>query len=129
MEEKKTHPTTVDEYILQYPEDVQQILRKIRAVIQSAAPQAREKISYDMPGYFLNEGLVWFGAWKNHIALYPRTAGMQALPELAAYKGTKGSVHFPLNKPIPYDLIRKIITIRVREDFQDHEQPGEDEVA
>jgi hypothetical protein len=72
MEEKKTGPLTVDDYIAQFPEDVQKILVKIRAVIQEAAPGAEEKISYQMPGYHLNGGLVWFGAYKHHIGFYPK---------------------------------------------------------
>ncbi len=117
MEEKKGSPTTVDEYIAQFPEDVQRILVKIRVVIKDSAPEAVEKISYSMPAYFLNGGLVWFGAYKRHIGFYPRTSGMLALPELSAYKGTKGSVHFPLDQPMPYDLISKIVKVRVAENL------------
>ena len=118
MAEKKGQPTTIDEYIAQYPQDVQQILVNIRAVIKEAAPQAVEKISYQMPGFFLNGGLVWFGAWTNHIGFYPTTSAMRAyIEELSAYKQTKGSVHFPLDKPMPYDLIRKIVAFRVAENL------------
>ncbi len=74
MEEKKGHPGTIDEYIAQFPQDVQEILAKIRAVIKTAAPEAVEKISYGMPAYFLNGGLVWFGAYQRHIGFYPRTS-------------------------------------------------------
>ena len=116
MEEKKAQPTTVDEYIAQYPRQVQEILIKIRAVVKEIAPDAEEKISYQMPGYFLNGGLVWFSANKRHIGLYPRTAGMEGL--VAAYKGTKGSVHFPLDQPIPYDLIGSIVRVRVAENLK-----------
>ncbi len=116
MEGKKAGPTTVDEYIRQYPEDVQQILIKIRAVIQESMPEGEERISYQMPAYYLNGFLVSFSAWKRHIGFYPRTSGMDAFEEeLSAYKGTKGSVHFPLNKPMPYDLIRKMVKVRVAE--------------
>ncbi|MHB8113081.1 MAG: iron chaperone [Bellilinea sp.] len=115
MPSKNTPPATVDEYIAQLPENVQQIMTKIRAVIKEAAPMAEEKISYGMAGYYLNGGLIWFGGYKKHIGIYPRTAGMVALKEVTAYKGTKGSVHFPLDQPMPYDLIRKIVETRVAE--------------
>jgi uncharacterized protein YdhG (YjbR/CyaY superfamily) len=71
-----------------------------------------------MPAYFLNGGLVWFGAYQRHIGIYPRTSGMLALEELSAYKGTKGSVHFPLDKPMPYELIGKIVKVRVAENLK-----------
>jgi uncharacterized protein YdhG (YjbR/CyaY superfamily) len=116
MAEAHRNPTTVDEYISQYPEEVQQILEKIRAVIKEAAPEAEEKISYNMPGYYLNGFLVSFSAWKRHIGFYPRTSEMDnAIEGLSAYKGTKGSVHFPLDVPVPYDLIGEIVTFRVAE--------------
>lgn len=117
MEGKEEHPATIDEYIAQVPEDVQQILTRIRTVIKEAAPEAVEKISYNMPAFFQNDGLVWFGAWKKHIAVYPRVSGNdEALNQrLAAYHGTKGSFHFPLDKPIPYDLIGEIVRLRLAE--------------
>ena len=115
MDSKNSQPATVGEYISQFPEHVQQILVRIRAVIKESAPEAEEKISYGMAGYTLNGGLIWFGGYKKHIGIYPRTAGMVALKEVTTYKGTKGSVHFPLDEPIPYDLLRKIVEIRVAE--------------
>jgi uncharacterized protein YdhG (YjbR/CyaY superfamily) len=118
MEWKKDQPTTIDEYITQFPQDVQQILARIRAVIKESAPRAVEKISYGMPAFYLNGNLVWFGAYKRHIGFYPKTAGMEAIDGLSAYKGTKGSLHFSLNKPIPYDLIGKIVKVRVAEDLE-----------
>ena len=114
------HPTTIDEYIAQYPQGVQEILLKIRRLIKESAPDAVEKISYQMPAFFLNGGLVWFGVWKRHIGFYPRTSGMEAIKdELSAYKGTKSALHFPLDKPIPYELIRKIVKIRVAENLRE----------
>ena len=107
--------TTFDEYCAQFPEDVRQILVKVRATIKESAPEATERISYQMPAFFQNGGLIWFGAYRRHIGIYPRTAGMMELPELSAYKGTKGSVHFPLDKPMPYELIRKIVKVRLAE--------------
>jgi uncharacterized protein YdhG (YjbR/CyaY superfamily) len=120
MGEKKDHSPTVGDYIAKFPEDVQQILYRIRSVIKDTAPEAVEKISYGMPGYYLNGGLVWFGAYKHHIGLYPWTSEMEAAIEgLSAYKGkeTKGSVHFPLDEPMPYELIREIVQFRVAENL------------
>jgi uncharacterized protein YdhG (YjbR/CyaY superfamily) len=119
VEEKKANLTTIDEYIEQYPEDIQQILAKIRAVIKETAPEADEKIAYQMPGFYLNGYLVYFAINKRHIGFYPRTSAMEAnIPELANYKGTKGSVHFPLDQPIPFDVIRKIVAVRVNENLE-----------
>lgn len=116
MEEKQGRPTTIDEYIAGYPEEVQQILVKIRAVIREAAPAAVEKISYQMPAFDLNGTLVWFAAFKHHIGLYPNPSGIEAFSgELSAYKQSKGAVQFPLDKPIPYELIGKIVRYRVAE--------------
>ncbi|MDR3565720.1 MAG: DUF1801 domain-containing protein [Negativicutes bacterium] len=119
MEEQKNNPTTVDEYIAQAPQDVQPILHKIRAVIKEAAPDAVEKISYQMPGYFLNGKLVWFGVHKNHIGFYPNPSGIEIFKsELSVYKQSKGAVQFPLDKPIPYELISKIVKYRVAENLK-----------
>ncbi len=119
MEEEKGRPTTIDEYISQYPEAIQHILSKIRAVIKESAAEAVEKISYNMPAFYLHGGLLSFAAWKRHIAFYPRSSEMDASIEgLSAYKGTKGSVHFPLDKPIPYDLISQIVKYRGAENLK-----------
>jgi uncharacterized protein YdhG (YjbR/CyaY superfamily) len=119
MEGKKAHPTTIDEYIAQFPENVQHILVKLRAVIKESAPEAEEKISYQMPAFYLNGDLVWFAVWKHHIGFYPKTSGMDVfIEELSAYKGTKGSVHFPLDEPMPYELISKIVKFRVAENLK-----------
>jgi uncharacterized protein YdhG (YjbR/CyaY superfamily) len=116
MDGKKVNPTTIDEYIAQFPEDIQRILVRLRQVVKESAPDAVEKISYNMPGYFLNGSLIWFSVWKHHIGFYPRTPEMDASIEgLSAYKGTKGSVHFPLDQPMPYDLIARIVKFRVAE--------------
>jgi len=119
MERKEGQPTTIDEYISQFPEDVQQLLGKIRAVIKESAPEAVEKISYQMPAFFLSGSLVWFGAHQHHIGFYPRASGIEAFKEeLSAYKGAKGSVQFPFDKPMPYELINKIVKFRVAENLQ-----------
>lgn len=116
MDGKKGGAGTVEEYVGQLPVEVQQIMQKIRGVIRENAPEAVEKISYGMIGYFQGGGLVWFGAWKRHIGFYPRSEAMlREIPELAAYKGTKGSVHFPLDQPMPYELIARIVKVRGRE--------------
>lgn len=111
-------PSSIDEYIANFPEDVQKILQEIRAVIRDVAPGAVETISYDMPTFNLNGTyLIYFAGWKKHVALYPVTGNVaKALSdELSGYKGTKGSVHFPLNKPMPLDLIREITRLRIAE--------------
>ena len=119
MEGKKGHPTTIDEYIAQFPQDLQHILVKIRAVIIESAPEAVEKICYQMPAFYLNGGLVWFGVYQRHIGFYPKTSAMiESIPELSAYKGTKGSVHFPLDQPMPYELIGRIVKVRVAENLK-----------
>ncbi len=119
MEAKKGHPTTIDEYIAQFPEDVQRILVKIRSMIKESAPGAVEKISYNMPAFDLNGDLVWFSAWKHHIGFYPRTSEMDAsIAGLSAYKGTKGSVHFPLDQPMPYEIISKIVKLRAAQNLK-----------
>ncbi len=116
MDKAKIHPSTVDDYIAQYPEDVQEILQQIRAVIREAAPNAQERISYQMPGYHLNGMLVWFGAHQDHIGFYPTGTGIEAFKEdISGYKFSKGAVQFALGKPIPYELIRKIVEFRVVE--------------
>ncbi len=116
MDAKKARYTTVDEYIAQCPKDVQPILKKIRTTIQKAAPKAEERISYQMPGYYLNGQLVWFGAHPSHIGFYPTGDGITAFKkELAGYKTSKGAVQFPLDEPIPYTLITKMVKYRVKE--------------
>src|SRR5512138_543909 len=99
MEAKEGRPTTIDEYISQFPEDVQHILAKIRAVIKESAPEAVEKISYQMPAFSLRGILVWFAAHKHHIGFYPTASGIEAFKEeLSAYRWAKGSVQFPLDQ-------------------------------
>lgn len=116
MDSKSGKPTTVDEYIAQFPEDLQQILLRIRSVIKENAPDAVEKISYNMPAYKLNGNLVFFSVSKRHIGIYPMTPGMEdAIEGLAAYRGTKSSIHFQLDKPVPYELLSEIVKYRVAE--------------
>jgi uncharacterized protein YdhG (YjbR/CyaY superfamily) len=110
---------TIDEYIALFPAETQKILKEMRAVIKAAAPDAEEKISYQMPTFALKGNLVHFAAYKNHIGFYPAPKGIEEFKaELAAYKGGKGSVQFPIDKPIPYDLIRRIVKFRVSENLE-----------
>lgn len=108
---------TVDEYIAMQTAEVQAILTKIRALIKRLVPDADEMISYGMPGYKLNKKpLVYFGAFKKHIGLYPTPSGIEAFrKELSEYEGAKGSIQFPLDQPMPYDLIARIVHYRVGE--------------
>ena len=116
----KTRYKTIEQYIETFPEDIQDILQKMRRTIQSAAPEAEEAISYQMPTFKLNgKNLVYFAAFKNHIGFYPTSSGIEAFKkELSSYKGAKGSVQFPLDKPIPYDLVKRIVAFRVKENLK-----------
>lgn len=116
MENNKPGFASIDEYIATFPEDIQKILQEIRATIQAAAPDAKEKISYQMPTFTLNGNLVHFAAFKKHIGFYPTPSGTEAFQkELSVYKGAKGSVQFPLDQPMPLALIQKIVEFRVTE--------------
>lgn len=108
---------TMDEYIKTFPKGVRSILEKMRQTIQKAAPEAVEAISYQMPTFKLNgKNLVHFAAFKNHIGFYPIPSGIEAFKkELAPFKQGKGSVQFPIDKPIPYDLVKKIVIFRAKE--------------
>ncbi len=118
-------PTTIDEYIKAYPRDVQAILAKVRATIRKAAPEAGETIKYRLATFTLNGNLVHFGAFKHHIGFYPTPSGTAAFrKELAPYVFAKGSIQFPLDKPIPYGLIVKIVKFRVSENRAKSEGRG-----
>lgn len=105
----------VDSYIKGYPPKVQTLLKKIRKTIKAAAPKAEEVISYGIPGYKYYGMLVFFSAWKEHISIYPAPRTHASFKkELAEYKGGKGTAQFPLDKPIPYDLIKRITKFRVK---------------
>ena len=107
---------SVNEYIAGFPADVRKILTKIRRTIRKAAPKAREKIAYGIPTFTLNGNLVHFAAFKNHIGFYPDPSGIETFArELSPYESAKGSVQFPLDRPIPYDLITRIVKFRVQE--------------
>ncbi len=125
MKANQTVPKTIDEYIAGFPGDVQAILQQIRQTIREAAPDAEEKISYQMPTFTLKGNLVYFAGFKNHIGFYPIPSGIEEFKEeLSAYEQGKGSVRFPLDKPIPYDLISRIVKFRVKENLAKAEAKG-----
>jgi uncharacterized protein YdhG (YjbR/CyaY superfamily) len=119
MKADETAPKDIDEYIAGFPEDIQELLQKMRATIKKAAPDAEETISYRMPTFTLKGNLVHFAAFKNHIGFYPAASGIEKFKEeLSAYEGAKGSVQFPLGKPIPFSLITRIVKFRVKENLE-----------
>ncbi len=120
MTAKPANPATVDEYISRFSPVVQAILEKIRATIKKAVPAATETIAYQIPTFKLNsKNLVHFAAFKNHVGFYPTPSGMDAFKdELSSFTSAKGSVQFPLGRPIPYDLIEKMAAFRAREVLQ-----------
>jgi uncharacterized protein YdhG (YjbR/CyaY superfamily) len=112
---KATAPENIDDYIDGFPPKVQKILQKIRKTIQKAAPDAEEAISYQIPTFKLNGNLIHFAAYEHHIGLYPGPRGVKEFEkEMALYEGGKGTVRFPLDEPIPYDLITRITKYRVQ---------------
>ncbi|MBC8060796.1 MAG: DUF1801 domain-containing protein [Clostridiaceae bacterium] len=118
MEENKITFGSIDEYILGFPPEIQETLNKLRKVIKESAPDAEEKISYQMPTFAFHGNLVHFAAYKNHIGFYPAPSGIDEFKkELSEYKGAKGSVQFPIEKPLPYELITKIVNFRVAENI------------
>jgi uncharacterized protein YdhG (YjbR/CyaY superfamily) len=117
MESKKGFKT-IDEYITTFPKNVQSILQELRQVIRDCAPEAEEAISYQIPTFKLNGNLVHFAAFKNHIGFYPTSSGITRFKrELAHYEVSKGTVRFPIDEPIPFDLVRKIVKYRVKENL------------
>jgi len=114
---------TIDEYIAIYPVELQPILKELRIIIKSAAPDAEERISYQMPAFFQKGVLVYFAAAKNHIGFYPTGIGVEAFKdELSGYVTTKGSIHLRMDKPLPKELIRKIVKFRVAENLKKVEE-------
>lgn len=110
---------SIDDYIASFPDDVQTKLREMRALIRAAAPEATEKISYQMPTFDLHGNLVHFAAHRSHIGLYPAPTGIEAFKEaFAPYKTSKGAVQFPLDQPLPVDLITRVVQFRVGENRQ-----------
>lgn len=119
MESSKATPRDIDEYIQMFPDDIQVILESLRQTIRKAAPEAEETISYQMPTFKQNGALVHFAAFKKHIGFYPTPSGIEAFKEeLSAYEGSKGTVRFPIDRPIPLDLVTEIVKFRVRENLE-----------
>ncbi len=110
---------TIDEYIATFPKDVQVILEEFRQAVKEAAPEAEETISYKMPAFKQNGILVWFAAFKNHIGFFPKVSAIEAFKdELSSYELSKGTIRFPLDKPIPYDLVNRIVQFRVKKNLE-----------
>ncbi len=109
---------TMDEYIATFPKNVQDILQELRKVIKEAAPEAKEAISYGMPTFKLNGNLVHFAAYKNHIGFYPAPSGIDSFKEkLAKYRTGKGTLQFPIDEPIPFELVKEVVRVRVKENL------------
>jgi uncharacterized protein YdhG (YjbR/CyaY superfamily) len=119
MATTRTKFDDIDSYIASFPEETRALLEQVRSTISKAAPEAKETINYGMPTFTLNGNLVHFAAFKNHIGFYPTASGIEAFKkDLSVYEGAKGSVQFPLAKPIPFDLISKIVKFRVKENLK-----------
>ena len=119
METKTAAPKDVDEYISRFPREVQRILEEVRTTIKKAAPGAEEVISYQMPAFKFHGVLVYFAGYKKHIGFYPTSSGIETFrKELSVYKSAKGSVQFPIDSPLPLNLVRKIVKYRVRENLE-----------
>ncbi len=116
MENNQTAPKNIDEYIAQFSPEMQSIMQTVRKVIREAAPQASEKISWQMPTFYLHGNLVHFAANKSHLGFYPGASGVEHFtPELTEYKTSKGAIQFPYSKPLPIELIQRIVKFRVTE--------------
>jgi uncharacterized protein YdhG (YjbR/CyaY superfamily) len=111
-------PQNIDEYIEQFPLEIQEILQELRHTIRDAAPEAQEKLSYQMPTFALHGNLVHFAAYKNHIGFYPTPSGIEGFEnELSLYESSKGAVKFPIDQPLPLELIGRIVNFRVEENL------------
>lgn len=109
---------TIDEYIAAFPKNVQVVLEEFRQAVREAAPEAEETISYKMPAFKQNGILVWFAAFKNHIGFFPKVSAIEAFKEeLSIYELSKGTIRFPLDKPIPFELVKRIVKFRIKENL------------
>lgn len=116
-------PKDIDEYVSSFPVEIREVLEQLRATIRKAAPQAEEVISYGMPAFKLKGMLVWFAAHSKHIGFYPRVSAIEAFEkELSIYKRAKGSVRFPIGKPLPLGMVSKIVKFRVKENLEKGEK-------
>ncbi len=119
MKTNRAAAKNIDDYIAGFPDEVQKILEKIRKTIKNAAPTAEEAIKYQIPTFTLEGNLVHFGAYQKHIGFYPAPAGIAEFKkELSKYEGGKGTIRFPLDKPIPYDLITRIVKFRMKKNLE-----------
>lgn len=120
MTKETSSISPIDDYILQFPDSVQSTLRELKRVILEAAPDSLEKISYAMPTFYLHGGnLVHFAAYKGHIGFYPSSSGIEKFKtEISNYKWSKGAVQFPINEPLPFDLISRIVKFRAQENLE-----------
>ena len=125
MERRKKAPKSIDDYIGDFPKDVQRILRKLQSAIKKAAPQAQETISYRIPTFTLRGYLVHFAAFVDHVSLFPTSSPMTTFrKELSPYKVSRGTIQFPLDRPLPLTLISRIVKFRVRENLARHKRKG-----
>ena len=123
MDPRKKPPTNIDDYISDFPHDVQRILQKLRAAIKKAAPQAQETISYRIPTFTLRGYLVHFAGYEHHVGFYPTSSPMRAFKkELSPYKVSRGTIQFPLDKPLPLTLVSRIVKFRVQENLARHKR-------
>ncbi|MGZ5495902.1 MAG: iron chaperone [Candidatus Aminicenantales bacterium] len=119
MKDRNDTARSIEEYISAFPDDTRRILDEMRATIRAAAPGAEEKISYQMPAFYLQGNLVYFAAFKKHIGFYPTSSGVEAFKrELAPYEVSKGTIRFPLDKALPLKLISRIVKFRVAENLK-----------
>lgn len=119
MDKMQKAVNSIDDYISQFPAEIQQKLTQMRSIIHAAAPGATEKISYQMPAFFLKGNLVYFAAFKNHIGFFPTPSAITSFEdELAVYRTSKGTMQIPLDQPIPADLITRIVKFRVEENLK-----------
>lgn len=122
MEQNTNTIKSIDEYILQFSPEIQEKLQSLRKVIKEHAPNAEEKMSWQMPTFVLHGNLVHFAVHKRHIGFYPGPSGIEAFKhKLSEYKSSKGAVQFPIDKPLPYELISEIVRFRIAENIKDAE--------
>jgi uncharacterized protein YdhG (YjbR/CyaY superfamily) len=126
MTGKKTGFTSMDEYIATFPDDMQKILKELRSTIRSAAPDAEERISYGMPTFRLNgKYLIYFAGWKNHVSIYPVPSGSDEFnTNIAPYIAGKGTLKFPLDKPVPYKLITQMVKLQIADNLEKNSAPS-----
>lgn len=123
MEQKRARFSSIDEYIAAFPAEIQARLQALRAAIRAAAPEAEERISYQMPTFYLHGNLVHFAAFKHHIGLYPMPGAITAFQqELSGFVSSKGAVQFPLDRPLPLELVSQIVRFRVAENLRKAEE-------